>query len=112
MSDGGVLSLRSKALSYLRAGAVSVVKSVTDEGSLGYAFRTVTAEVQGHQRLHIVDGRWQFERDRPDVVHYATWTCTCPKYLDPTCPHRAAVQLVVGYATEIRPARQVAQPAR
>ncbi|HEY3924375.1 MAG TPA: hypothetical protein VGL75_07420 [Acidothermaceae bacterium] len=87
------IDLRTKALGYLRRGDVEVsdVRTVADN-----VF--VTAVVKSHVpgRAHIVDGHVE-----PDGSE--TWRCTCPKYLDPTCAHRAAVQLVTGGKTEIRP---------
>lgn len=85
--------LRTKALGYLRRGDVEVseVRTVADD-----VF--ITAAVKSHvpNKSHIVDGRIH-----PDGHQW--WQCTCPKYEDLTCPHRAAVQLVTGGKTEIRP---------
>lgn len=85
--------LRSRALGYLRRGDVEVleVRTATD-------FVFVTAAVKSHVpgRAHMVDGQMG---GGPGQI----WRCTCSKHLDPTCAHRAAVQLVTGGKTEIRP---------
>lgn len=88
-----VADVRTKALGYLRRGDVEVSDVTPVKDSV-----FVTAAVKSHipGRSHIVDGRME-------SGGVETWTCTCPNYLDETCPHRAAVQLVTGGKTEIRP---------
>ena len=83
--------LRSKALGYLRSGAVSVfdVRLTSTE-------KLVSAFVQGHAQKHVVDGVIPRNGD-PE-----RWSCSCGKHLELTCPHRAAVQLVTGGKTEAR----------
>ena len=84
--------IRSKALGYLRSGAVTVGNASLD--SIAGADRPVfvAARVQGHNRVlwvHLLDGRW---------------TCSCQAVLDDgqECAHRAAVALVTGHETAAR----------
>ena len=94
--------LRSKALGYLRAGAVKVceVRDVGWPGQPGH-YRIVMATVQGHAQVHAVDGTMPTDGDE-------AWTCLPCKLAQP-CAHIAAVQLVTGGKTG---ARQVAQGVR
>lgn len=97
--------LRRKALGYLRAGNVTVT-AVARETDPADGTRTVriTASVQGHMRVHVVDGLLTFDAPHyVDGVNTENWTCTCEHYLEPTCPHRAAVAMVTGGHTDARP---------
>lgn len=73
--------IRSKALGYLRSGAVSVVHAQSPRD--GTPPHAVTAIVHGHNRLYAVD------------FAYGAWWCTCDRPLP--CAHVAAVQLVTGH---------------
>ncbi|RCG21939.1 hypothetical protein DQ384_36375 [Sphaerisporangium album] len=82
------VDVRSKALGYLRSGAVRVLVAST----MGPARRPyfVEAHVDGHQSTYIV----RFE------LH--EWTCTCH---EADCAHAAAVQLATGHESAAAPSR-------
>ena len=94
--------LRSRSLAYLRDGAVEV-QQVDDQGSplVEGSIRTVMATVEGHRAKYIIDGRIGLDDDHQ--VLWEQWSCTCRNYTADACAHRAAVQLVTGGRTEIRP---------
>lgn len=91
--------LRSSALGYLRRGDVEVLEVKTIKDTV-----FVTASVRSHvpNKSHLVDGQMGPDAASPAIT-VEEWRCTCPNYLDETCPHRAAVQMVTGGKTEIRP---------
>ncbi len=80
--------VRSKALAYLRSGAVRVLLAST----VSYADRPywVQPRVEGHKSTYIV---------RLDGAS-APWTCTCR---EAGCAHAAAVQLATGHPSAADP---------
>ncbi|MUN41492.1 hypothetical protein [Actinomadura litoris] len=74
------MSIRAKALRYLRNERVRVVSAATPAGELRP--HEVTAYVQGHAERH--------------TVRFAAgvWSCTC---LNGGCGYVASVQLVTGW---------------
>lgn len=73
--------IRSKALNYLRSGAVNVFHAQSPRD--GTPAREVNALVQGHKGRYVVD------------FIGGIWSCTCGR--PSPCPHVAAVQLVTGH---------------
>lgn len=80
--------VRSKALGYLRSGAVQVLTASTVTHS-NRPF-LVEARVRGYHSDYVV---------RLDGAS-APWTCTCR---EDECAHRAAVQLVTGHESAAAP---------
>jgi hypothetical protein len=74
--------VRSRALGYLRDGAVAVFHARSPRD--GTPPHELVAKVEGHHGRYIVD------------FLDGTWTCTCCK---PACAHLAAVQLVTGHTS-------------
>lgn len=81
--------LRSKALGYLRSGAVTVLGANTFAAGPRQPFR-VLADVVGHRSTYRVT-HWS--------DHDSGWSCTCRME---GCAHVAAVQLVTGHAGRSR----------
>lgn len=84
--------LRARALAYLRSGAVTILNARYDGGPRRAA--DITADVAGHRSTHRV------------TYSRIGWWCTCPDWAVEAapCPHIAAVALVTGHPTPIRPA--------
>ncbi|MEV7006822.1 hypothetical protein [Streptosporangium sp. NPDC051022] len=91
--------LRSKALGYLRSGAVTVLVADSWERGPRRPYR-VLADVVGHRSTHRVTF-WIDVREK--------WTCSCRAE---GCAHIAAVQLVTGHATDARPATALVSTRR
>ncbi|MEU1731413.1 hypothetical protein [Streptosporangium sp. NPDC020145] len=83
--------LRSKALGYLRSGAVTILAADFFETGPRRPYR-LTADVVGHRST------WRVTRD--DTSTAPAWWCTCRSE---ECAHVAAVALVTGHATSARP---------
>lgn len=88
-------ALRTKALNYLRAGAVTVVHAYDKEYAAGPA-KVIVVYVQGHATRHVVDGVIPADGSPP------RFTCL-PCTLAQPCPHIAAAALVTGAPTDARP---------
>lgn len=101
--------LRAQALGYLRSGAVEVQQVTTVKDGDENTTRTIMATVRGHHGSYVVDGRIGFDYDGAQA--WAAWACTCRNYTTDVCAHRAAVQLITGGQTTIRPDERVAQHA-
>ena len=79
--------LRSRALAYLRSGAVTIGAARRPAPAERPEF--VSARVVGHHAAYLVR------------LQRGAWTCSCQSVFSDgqTCAHVAAVQLVTGHAT-------------
>ena len=84
------IDVRSKACSYLRGGAVTVL-AATWHGDARRADE-VHAQVVGHSSTYLV------------TLTLGAWNCTCGRPAE--CAHAAAVQLVTGWPSLARKAEK------
>lgn len=91
--------LRSRALGYLRDGAVTVLGARFAAAGPRRPFR-VLADVVGHRSTYRVT-HWNDDD--------SGWSCTCRTA---GCAHVAAVQLVTGHAGSARPKERSDAPRR
>jgi hypothetical protein len=78
------MSIRTKALEYLRRGNVRVIRVVTPAGTIQP--QLVEAIVRG------------FNRDYRVILDDGVWSCPCDLARE-DCAHRASVQLVTGHTS-------------
>lgn len=81
--------VRTRALAYLRSGAVTVLETAYYAVDSPRRPHSVIAQVVGHRSTYLVH------------LDDGTWSCTCHI---PDCPHVAAVQLVTGHPSPASPA--------
>lgn len=82
--------LRSRALGYLRSGAVTILTALPQETGPRQPY-LVRADVAGHRSTYQVG----------HVIGHG-WTCSCRRGEPGSCAHVAAVALATGHDTPAR----------